>query len=230
MHLLYPSDPFNKSTVDEEYAEEFAAVLEADLAYSLFSFEDFEGNQFRARPALPAGVEVVYRGWMMSPEQYARLADGVAASGAQMMISAREYRRCHYLPEWYSVCKAWTPETIVAERNADFVDLVRGKNWPAYFVKDYVKSLTTQRGSVSQTPEGIAEVVALIEQYRGSVEGGICIRKFEELRPETEERYFVFRRKAFSRDGNVPALVVEVAERIPSPFFSVDTAFDASGR
>jgi len=37
-------------------------------------------------------------------------------------------------------------------------------------VMDYVKSLTTQRGSVSQTLEGIADVVALIEQYRGSVE------------------------------------------------------------
>lgn len=230
MYLFYPSDPFNKSAVDEEYAEEFAAVIKAGLAYSLFSFEDFESDRFRARPVLPAGVEVVYRGWMMTPESYARLAEGVAASGAQMKTSAEEYRRCHYLPEWYSLCKAWTPETIVAERNADFVSLVSGKNWPAYFVKDYVKSLTTQRGSVAQTPEGIAEVVSLIEQYRGSVEGGICIRKFEQLRPETEERYFVLNRKAFSRDGNVPALVAEVAERVSSPFFSVDTVLDASGQ
>jgi hypothetical protein len=230
MHLLYPSDPFNKSVVDDEYSEEFAAVLKAGLAYSLFSFEDFEGKQFRAKPALPAGAKVVYRGWMMTPQQYARLADGVAASGAQMMTSASEYRRCHYLPEWYPLCEAWTPETIEAERGADFASLVSEKNWPAYFVKDYVKSLTTQRGSVAQTPEGIAEVVALIEQYRGSVEGGVCIRKFEELRTETEERYFVLNRKAFSRDGSVPALVVEVAERISSPFFSVDTVLDASGQ
>lgn len=230
MYLLYPSDPFNKSAVDEEYAEEFAAVVKAGLAYSLFSFEDFESDRFRARPVLPASVEVLYRGWMMTPESYARLAEGVAASGAQMKTSAEEYRRCHYLPEWYPVCEAWTPETIVAERSADFVSLVSGKNWPAYFVKDYVKSLTTQRGSVAQTPEGIAEVVSLIEQYRGSVEGGICIRKFEELRPETEERYFVLNRKAFSRDGNVPVLVAEVAERVSSPFFSVDTVLDASGQ
>lgn len=230
MYLLYPSDPFNKSAVDEEYSEEFAAVVNAGLAYSLFSFEDFESDRFRARPVLPPGVEVLYRGWMMTPESYARLAEGVAASGAQMKTSPEEYHRCHYLPEWYPVCEAWTPETIVAERSADFVSLVSGKNWPAYFVKDYVKSLTTQRGSVSQTPEGIAEVVSLIEQYRGSVEGGICIRKFEELRPETEERYFVLNRKAFSRDENVPALVAEVAERVSSPFFSVDTVLDASGQ
>lgn len=72
--------------------------------------------------------------------------------------------------------------------------------------------------------------MALIEQYRGSVEGGVCIRKFEELLPETEERYFVLDRKAFSRDGNVPSLVHELAALIPSPFFSVDTVISKSGQ
>lgn len=230
VHLLYPCDPFNKSAVDDAYAEEFAAVVAVGLPCSLFSFEDFESGTLRARPSLPVGVDVVYRGWMMTPEVYARLVDGVAASGARMKTKASEYRRCHYLPEWYSLCEAWTPETVVADKNADFVKLLHGKNWPAYFVKDYVKSLTTQRGSVSESPEGIADLVALIEQYRGSVEGGVCIRKFEQLHPETEERYFVLDQKAFSRDGNVPSLVAEVAERISSPFFSVDTVIDTDGR
>lgn len=230
MHLLYPSDPFNKSTVDEAYADEFSAVVAVGLPCSLFSFEDFESNKFRARPTLPAGVDVVYRGWMMVPEVYARLVDAVAVSGAHLKTNASEYRQCHHLPEWYSLCKEWTPETVIAEKNADFVKLLHGKDWPAYFVKDYVKSLTTQRGAVSESPEGIAEVVALIEQYRGSVEGGVCIRKFEELLPETEERYFVLGGKAFSRDGDVPALVNDVAERITSPFFSVDTVLALSGQ
>jgi len=61
------------------------------------------------------------------------------------------------------------------------------------------------------------------------VEGGVCIRKFEELLPETEERYFVLQGKAFARCGDVPALVNEIAGRISSPFFSVDTVFAASG-
>lgn len=170
--FIYPSDPFDKSVVDEAYSEEFNAVIAAGLPCSLFSFEDFEGGKFRARPALPAGADVIYRGWMMPPEAYTRLADAVAAEGARLKTRPNEYRLCHYLPEWYSLCEAWTPETIVAAKDADFVMLLHGKSWPAYFVKDYVKSLTTQRGSVAQTPEGIAAVVALIEQYRGSVEGG----------------------------------------------------------
>lgn len=229
MYLLYPSDPFNKTAVDEAFAEEYAAVSTLGLPCSLFSFEDFESNEFRAKPALPTGSDVIYRGWMMTPDVYARLVEAVAAKGAHLITQADAYRECHYLPGWYSLCVDWTPETIFADKGADFVKLVQGKQWPAYFVKDYVKSLTTQRGSVAESPDGIAEVVALIEQYRGSLEGGVCIRKFEELLPETEERYFVLNGKPFSRNGNVPSLVHEVAKKISSPFFSVDTVMAKSG-
>lgn len=96
-------------------------------------------------------------------------------------------------------------------------------------MKDYVKSLTTQRGSIANSPEDIANVVALIEQYRGSVEGGVCIRKFEELLPETEERYFVLNGEPFARTGVVPTLVREIAAKIPSPFYSLDTVVATSG-
>lgn len=229
MHLLYPSDPFNRTSVDDAYSEEFAAVTALGLSCSLFSFEDFQGGAFRARPELPEGVHIVYRGWMMSPESYARLFDAVAGQGARLLTSVREFCHCHYLPEWYALCAEWTPETVVAEKGADFVQLMHGKQWPAYFVKDYVKSLTTQRGSVAQSPEGISEVVALIEQYRGTIEGGVCIRRFEELLPETEERYFVLNGTPFARDGVIPPLLRQVAERISSPFFSVDTVLAASG-
>ena len=96
-------------------------------------------------------------------------------------------------------------------------------------MKDYVKSLTTARGSVAATSAEIETVVSLIEQFRGEVEGGVCIRRFEELLPETEERYFVFKGRAHARGGDAPALVHEVARRIDSPFFLVDLVSSASG-
>jgi hypothetical protein len=222
MHLLFPSDPFGKSAVDEAYAEEFQAARAVGLSCSLFSFEDFEAGEFKPRPALPTDEQVLYRGWMLTPENYLRLHEAVVAKGSTLKINPLQYRHCHYLPEWYSLCEEFTPETIFAPRNADFVAVLAGKHWPAYFVKDYVKSLTTQRGSVAATPQEVAEVVSLIEQYRGMVEGGVCIRRFEQLLPETEERYFVFNGQAHARTGNAPPLVHELAARIESPFFSVD--------
>jgi len=222
MQLLFPSDPFNKSVADEAYVEEFEAARAIGLACSLFSFEDFEAGEFKPRPVLPTDREVLYRGWMLTPEGYSRLHEAVLAKGGALKTNPMQYRRCHYLPEWYSLCEGFTPETVFAPRDADFVAVLAGKEWPAYFVKDYVKSLTTQRGSVAATPQEVGEVVSLIEQYRGMVEGGVCIRRFEHLLPDTEERYFVFNGQAHAREGSAPPLVHELAARIESPFFSVD--------
>ncbi|WP_167225589.1 ATP-grasp domain-containing protein [Massilia rubra] len=229
VQLLFPCDPFNKRLADEAYGEEYDAARAAGFACSLFSFEDFEAGQFKTQPALAAGVSVLYRGWMLTPDGYARLHQAIAGQDCAMLTSPAQYRHCHYLPEWYPLCEEFTPETVIVARDADFAAAVEGKNWPAYFVKDYVKSLTTQRGSVAATPHEIAEVVSLIERYRGAVEGGVCIRKFEQLQANSEERYFVLRGQAFGRDGTVPALVHALASRIDSPFFSVDVVASSEG-
>lgn len=229
MHLLYPCDPFDKKKPDEAYQEEFAAAQAAGMACCLYSAEDFESGEFKVRPSLPPGETVLYRGWMLTPEAYARLHAAIAGRDGRMLTSPTQYVRCHHLPAWYALCEEFTPKTVFVARDADFAAAVGDLGWPAYFVKDYVKSLTTTRGSVAQTAEEIAEIVALIEKYRGRIEGGICIRQFEALRPETEERYFVFDKKAFARSGDVPRIVEQIAARIDSPFFSVDVVLSAQG-
>ncbi|HJX28056.1 MAG TPA: hypothetical protein VJ885_09095 [Thermoanaerobaculia bacterium] len=40
-----------------------------------------------------------------------------------------------------------------------------------------------------------------------------CVRRLEDLRPETEERFFVFQEKLFGREGMVPEIVQRIAER-----------------
>jgi hypothetical protein len=229
MRLLYPSDPFDKAVADGVFVEEFDAVRAIDIPCSLFSFGDFESGEFRPRPALGAGEEVLYRGWMLTLDGYSRLHAAIARKGGSPTTDPDQYRRCHYLPGWYSLCEDLTPETVFLQRDVDFVAALAGKSWPAYFVKDYVKSLTTRRGSVANTPAEISEVVSLIEKYRGSVEGGVCVRKFEHLLPETEERYFVLKGRAYGRRDSVPKVVSLVADRIDSPFFSVDVASSEDG-
>ncbi|RYG37844.1 MAG: hypothetical protein EON93_02990 [Burkholderiales bacterium] len=229
MHLLFPSDPFAPAMPDEAYAEEFAAMRATGLQCSLFSFEDFEAGRFRAKPAIPPEAEVVYRGWMLTPDAYVKLSSAVESGGARLRTSPNEYRHCHYLPEWYASCQQFTPETRFFLRNSDFAAGLADADWPGYFVKDYVKSLTTARGSVAASVKEVGEIVLLIEQYRGQVEGGVCVRRLEALLPETEERYFVIGGRAFARDGDVPPVVQEIAGRVASPFFSVDMVRAQSG-
>lgn len=229
MRLLYPSDPFVKRQPDETFQEEYEAARSADIPCSLYSVEDFEIGDFKPRPGIAEGEPVLYRGWMLTPDAYARLHAAVESKGGVMITSVEQYRRCHYLPEWYPLCAGFTPETVFLSKDADFASALADKEWPGYFVKDYVKSLTTSRGSVAQTVDEIPEIVALIEKYRGEIEGGVCVRRLEDLLPETEERYFVFRGTPFGREGTVPEIVQRIAERIDSPFFSVDVVLSRDG-
>jgi len=219
MRLLYPCNPFEKTRPDEVYAEEFRAAQSTGLSCSLYSAEDFELGKFNPRPPLLNGEYVVYRGWMLTPNDYLKLESAIESRGGHVLTSSEQYRLCHYLPEWYSLCEDLTPRTIFLRKDADFSRELVGIDWSAFFVKDYVKSLTTSRGSVAHSPDEIGEIVASIEKYRGQVEGGVCIREFEDLKPETEERYFVFMKRIFAHDGVVPEIVEQIAQRMDSPFF-----------
>ena len=174
MHILYPSDPLNPASAPEPYTDELIHARRLGISCSLFSFEDFETGVFRARPALVPGAVVLYRGWMLTVEGYSRLHAAIVAAGGVPFTSPAQYRNCHHLPEWYPLCADLTPETIVLPRDADVAgaipsdaDIARalaGKGWEGYFVKDYVKSLTTARGSIATTPGEVAAIVSEIER------------------------------------------------------------------
>lgn len=100
MQVLFRCEPFNKRVADDAYAEEYDAARAARFACSLFSSEDFEAGQFKAQPMLSASVPVLYRGWMLAPDGYARLHQAVARSGCAMITNPAQHRHCHYLPEW----------------------------------------------------------------------------------------------------------------------------------
>ncbi|MCA9017366.1 MAG: hypothetical protein KDA77_18735, partial [Planctomycetaceae bacterium] len=80
----------------------------------------------------------------------------------------------------------------------------------------------TSRRFIGRNEAEVREIINLIEYYRRRSEGGVCIREYEELLPDTEERYFVYRGRAWSRDSAIPTIVEEVADRMDSPFYSVD--------
>jgi len=227
---LYPSDPLSRRSPDASCAEELAAAEAAGLACALLSSEDFDAGRVAVRPALPDGGRVLYRGWMLRVPAYVALEEGVRAAGAEMVTTAADYERCHHLPGWLDRCRDFTAETVVVADPADLPGVLAELSWPAYFVKDFVKSLTTTRGSIARSADEVLEVVALLARYRGSLEGGVCLRAVEEYADGSEERFFAVRRSVFGRDGAAPpALVREVAERLDAPFASIDVAVRSDG-
>jgi hypothetical protein len=117
----------------------------------------------------------------------------------------------------------FTPETRIFPITADLEAELRALGWDQFFIKDYVKSLKTSRGSILNDPAEITEVVAEMKRIRGEIEGGICVRRVEDFIRDSELRYFVLRQKAFGADEKpVPPIVQHVAGKIPSPFYSID--------
>jgi hypothetical protein len=93
-----------------------------------------------------------------------------------------------------------------------------------------VKSLKTPPGPIVREPSQVNSLVAEMRRYRGDIEGGLCVRRVETFVPDAERRYFVLDGKPYGPTGErVPELVKQVAERIPSPFFSVDVALRQDG-
>jgi len=227
--FLFPVSPFNSKVPDDAFADEMRLLMEANIACSLWHGNDV--YSWKMTPPILPGEVVVCRGWMMRVSEYQEFAHWVGHTNASMLSSVEGYARCHLLPGWYSAISDLTAPTIILPDSPDLVAMISGlgQNWPGYFVKDYVKSLTTKRGSIAQSPEEALDILQLLKQYRGSLEGGACLRRLESFVANSERRYFVIKGTPYAAEGDVPDIVSVCAKRIQAPFFSVDVAELTSG-
>ena len=222
MHLLYPNSPLRARQPDEQYAAEVDAVRAVGFEVSLFSLEDFQSGGFRAVPPLPITSDILYRGWMLSTDEYERLVVGVSGAGARLAVDQPAYLASHHLPRWYASLADLTPETRIYPLDCDLESELRVLSWPEFFIKDYVKSLKTVVGSRITKPEQVGAVISDMHRFRGVIEGGFCVRRVESFLPDTERRYFVLDGAPHAPTGDVPLIVQECAKRHRIRFYSVD--------
>lgn len=229
MRLIYPADTFRPKIADEVYLDEVTTAQAANLPVSIFNFEDFQSGAFRPRPAIQSGETVLYRGWMLTPADYTRLFEAIVAAGGNLVTDVAAYTLCHHLPHWYPLLTDFTAETMSFAETDNIAAALTARGWEGCFLKDYVKSLSTDGGSVIHDFTAIPDVIAKMRKYRGQIEGGLCARRLEEYDTTTEQRYFVWRGQAHSDTGTPPQIVTEAASRVASPFFTVDVALRSDG-
>lgn len=226
MRVVFPADDFQVRLPDGAFVDQAAAFAAHGWGVSTLAFE---GDRV-FRPALMPGETVLYRGWMLDGAGYRAFVGAVAAAGARVLTSPEAYLAAHHLPRWAPLLADVTPETVCFTDLHDLAPQLERLGWDGFFVKDFVKSLKTGTGSRITRPDQIAKLLERMAHFRGQVEGGVCVRRVEELDPASEVRFFVRGGRAFGADGAaVPELVREVAGRIASPFFSVDIARRADG-
>jgi ATP-grasp domain, R2K clade family 3 len=224
MQFIYPHSMLNARVPDEFFQEEVTALSRAGHTISLIESEALATGTAKLKPIHDTSIPYVYRGWMLSSMEYQNLEITIANQSALLFTSLEKYLSTHHLPNWYSLIADLTPETVFISLESDWTLELQNLGWNKFFIKDYVKSLKTSVGSIIERPEDIHIVTAEMQKYRGTIEGGLCIRRVENLIPATEQRFFALNKKVFSAEINVtiPDIVLECANRIDSKFFSID--------
>jgi len=231
MIIIYPCDMLDPRQPDAQFIAEVAAFKQADFRIGLIDLEALENGATRIKQADVQNQRVLYRGWMVTPAIYAQLEASVTQQGGTMITSLEAYQQSHYLPNWYPLIRNFTPETAIFPLDEHLINNITALNWNGYFIKDYVKSLKTELGSKITRPDDVAAVIEAMQHYRGTIEGGVCVRQIEEINPESERRYFVIHGRAYGADPEqaLPSSVEQIAQRINSPFFSVDVVMRRDG-
>lgn len=223
MLILFPASILDPKSPDEEFLEQYHQFQSMGFTTALYSKDEFLSGRATIRGIVKSKV-VLYRGWMLDPEEYSLLCQTIEVAGGSALIPQDMYLATHHLPNWYPLLKEFTPQTIFATESDDLESILSKLNWGSYFVKDFVKSLKTGMGSRLDNAGNVRNLLDSLRQYRGKIEGGICIRQFEEFEAESEKRYFVMNHRPYAAKEieEIPALVKVAAERIQSSFFSVD--------
>ncbi|WP_088288571.1 ATP-grasp domain-containing protein [Kineosporia sp. A_224] len=244
MLLVVPSDPLRARLPDPHFADEAAAARELGVTLALLDHDALVGGRAsEATSRVPESDDVVYRGWMVSAEQYADMEQALATRGARLRSTSQQFRTAHELPGWYGALEAHTPQAVWSSGSStDAIEDLCAELAPAGAVlRDYVKSMKHYWDEACYIPDvsdlDTARRIAerFIELRDDSFTGGLVLRRFEHFEGAELRTWWIDGRLALSSahpdtpdsapDGpaDVPGLSEQVAA-LGLPFVTVDLA------
>ena len=197
MRLLFCCEPFKLRQPDPDYAREVAAAEEAGLSWNVIDFEELIAGKVARALRRVESTETpelaVYRGWMLRPSQYRDLYDGLARHGLRLINTPEEYRRCHYLPDYYPLIEGHTPRSVWTADPTLPIEQIMALLKPfgshPVIVKDYVKSRKYEWAEACYIPaaddaKAVERVVRRFLELQGpDLNEGLVFREFAELEP-----------------------------------------------
>jgi hypothetical protein len=196
-HILFCESPFEKNKVDPDFEEEFLCAKQNDLPTILFNFDeltntnDFEDGTKRIK-SVDDLRNVIYRGWMLTPNQYSFLYKSLLGKNYRLINTVTEYQNCHYLPDSLKFIEAKTPQTVFEKLlNDNSLEILIEKakvfgNRPV-IIKDFVKSekhdwdtacFVDNASDTEKLKQTINNLILLRDKYLNE---GIVVREFLEL-------------------------------------------------
>lgn len=236
--FIFPSDSFNPKGIDEFYLPQAHHLknkgfpifhintddIEESFIYQLN--EDYQSVKFK-KENMNFSLHFIYRGWMLNQATYEKLNQKFYY---QLKTDTDKYLFTHHLPNWYHALRDYTMKSIVTSEDNIVMDF-SDSGFQAGFIKDYVKSIKTGKGSIIESQHDIENLLQMMKQYKGHIEGGLVIREKINLQENSETRHFVLNDKLFSPD-NTPNDKIQLAQNIQNTlkkeelfFYSIDIAY-----
>jgi len=263
MRIIYCDSVFDNKIIEPDYEEEKKFAVKAGFDFSLISFEELtDGNISTALRFVkePEKKELgIYRGWMLTPNQYGNLYDDLLKKNIELINSPIEYKHCHYLPDSYEKIESKTPKSNWTTQldNDSILNLTKEFGDSQIIVKDFVKSEKHNWEEACFIPNAsdsdkVKSIVNKFIELRGdSLNEGLVFRQFEEIEyltehsksgmPLTKEFRIFFANKKIVKvfdywdEGEYgetkPELdsFIDIAQNIDSNFFTMDVAKKKNG-
>lgn len=247
MTVLFPSSYMSSRRVDEAFEGEYEAALEAGLEVMLFHQQLWDDKREIRLNSEKSGC-VLYRGWMMKPEDYRIFHDSLSDNGLDLLTDPAQYETMHIFPNAYKWLVEDTPKALFFPLYARMdVEEIRGELGD-FLIKDYVKSakntdFPTYFGEdISQ--EEFTRWMERFYEIRGELlTGGILAKQYVKLKKyggyTNEYRVFYLQGQIISVSRNslqpdyaaeLPRGLAEKYVALPSPFYTVDYAEKEDGQ
>ena len=241
--LLYPCSFSDYRSVEEDMREEYAAALDTGLfQVILFNYDEWlAGDRIRMTKQDVITDNIIYRGWMLKPEEYAELYSQMKVRGISLLVSPSDYTSMHLFPSVYPFIREDTAEMLFFEERS--VDLKTVKeHFSRFMVKDSVKSVKGTEFPVffdmSVTQKEFDDWMQVFYKYRGDLlTGGICIKEFLDLKRYGDKtnafRVFYANHQLISICRNSlqpdytnepPMRLIQKYMDLPSPYYTIDYA------
>lgn len=216
--FILPSSPFSIKEVDSAYEEEFNLLKAEGFKVYLINIDELDTTKIYP---MYEEEKLIYRGWMLNQENYEKLNNKV---NQNLIVQPKEYLSSHHIINWYNEIKENTFETHFTDVD-NATELFRKLQWKEAFVKDYVKSIKTGKGSIVDSTDDIERLKTDMFTYKGFIEGGLVFRKVEEFDKTSETRLFVLNGVVHT-PKEVPEAMKMLAEKITHQhnafFYTID--------
>jgi hypothetical protein len=256
--ILFPNDVLSPGEVDDSFHEEWKAVLACGaLDVALIDLDSLltDGMVRLKRKPMDPTFPLVYRGWMVKPEQYRVLYNGLANLGLSAITAPGQYEALHLFPETYDRLArdiegsdlAPMPGLLAYEGASADAAEANGR-FSAFMMKDWVKSVKgtgfPARIGTPVTQDGLDGLVADFVRRRGDLfTRGIVLKEYVDLACRgghtNEWRAFFLGGSLLTLAPNScqgagcpapPKEGVSACSRLGSPFYTVDFAELEDGR